>query len=193
MCTRRYTMLKTRFGVEIEMTGITRKDAADTLAGFFNTSALHEGRGGYDVYSDEDHDGRKWKLMRDGAIRCQLTNERGRRDYTASDRYSVELVTPILTYEKDIETLQDVVRTLRKAGAFTNDSCGIHIHLDGKGHTVRSLRNFISIIYARNDLFYSALGINSERARYCKALDGRLVKDIRLKNPKTMKELEEGL
>ena len=83
------------------------------------------------------------------------------------------------------------MRTLRKAGAFTNDSCGIHIHLDGKGHTVRSLRNLISIIYARNDLFYNALGINSERARYCKALDGRLVKDIRLKNPKTMKELED--
>lgn len=129
--------------------------------------------------------------MRDGSIRCQLTNKRGRRDFTAADRYSVELVTPVLTYEKDIETLQEVVRTLRKAGAFTNDSCGIHIHLDGKGHTVRSLRNLISIIYARNDLFYNALGINSERARYCKALDGRLVKDIRLKNPKTMKEHED--
>ena len=189
MFRRRYTMLDTRFGIEIEMTGITRKKAAETLAGFFGTEAEYAGTS-YETYTVKDRDGRTWKLMRDGSIRCQLTNERGIRDFTAADRYSVELVTPILTYEKDIETLQEIVRTLRKAGAFTNDSCGIHIHLDGKGHTVRSLRNFISIIYARNDLFYRALGVNSERARYCQSLDERLVNAIRLRNPKTMKELE---
>ena len=183
-------MLDTRFGVEIEMTGITRKKAAEALAGFFGTEAEYAGTS-YETYTVKDRDGRTWKLMRDGSIRCQLTNERGIRDFTAADRYSVELVTPVLTYEKDIETLQEVVRTLRKAGAFTNDSCGIHIHLDGKGHTVRSLRNFISIIYARNDLFYRALGVNSERARYCQSLDERLVIAIRLRNPKTMKELED--
>ena len=189
MFRRRYTMLDTRFGIEIEMTGITRKKAAETLAGFFGTEAEYAGTS-YETYTVKDRDGRTWKLMRDGSIRCQLTNERGIRDFTAADRYSVELVTPVLTYEKDIETLQEIVRTLRKAGAFTNDSCGIHIHLDGKGHTVRSLRNFISIIYARNDLFYRALGVNSERARYCQSLDERLVNAIRLRNPKTMKELE---
>ena len=189
MFRRRYTMLDTRFGIEIEMTGITRKKAAETLAGFFGTEAEYAGTS-YETYTVKDRDGRTWKLMRDGSIRCQLTNERGIRDFTAADRYSVELVTPVLTYENDIETLQEVVRTLRKAGAFTNDSCGIHIHLDGKGHTVRSLRNFISIIYARNDLFYRALGVNCERARYCQSLDERLVNTIRLRNPKTMKELE---
>ena len=189
MFRRRYTMLDTRFGIEIEMTGITRKKAAEALAGFFGTKAEYAGTS-YETYTVKDRDGRTWKLMRDGSIRCQLTNERGIRDFTAADRYSVELVTPVLTYENDIETLQEVVRTLRKAGAFTNDSCGIHIHLDGKGHTVRSLRNFISIIYARNDLFYRALGVNCERARYCQSLDERLVNAIRLRNPKTMKELE---
>lgn len=189
MFRRRYTMLDTRFGIEIEMTGITRKKAAETLAGFFGTKAEYAGTS-YETYTVKDRDGRTWKLMRDGSIRCQLTNERGIRDFTAADRYSVELVTPVLTYENDIEMLQEIVRTLRKAGAFTNDSCGIHIHLDGKGHTVRSLRNFISIIYARNDLFYRALGVNSERARYCQSLDERLVNAIRLRNPKTMKELE---
>ena len=189
MFRRRYIMLETRFRVEIEMTGITRKKASETLAGFFWTETEYAGTS-YKTYTVKERNSRTWKLMRDGSIRCQLTNERGIRDFTAADRYSVELVTPILTYEKDIETLQEIVRTLRKAGAFTNDSCGIHIHLDGKGHTVRSLRNFISIIYARNDLFYRALGVNSERARYCQSLDERLVNAIRLRNPKTMKELE---
>lgn len=32
-------MLETRFGIEIEMTGITRKDADDALADFFGTGA----------------------------------------------------------------------------------------------------------------------------------------------------------
>ena len=39
MFRRRYTMLDTRFGIEIEMTGITRKKAAETLAGFVGTEA----------------------------------------------------------------------------------------------------------------------------------------------------------
>ena len=37
MFRRRYTMLNTRIGVEIEMTGITRKRTTETLAGFFGT------------------------------------------------------------------------------------------------------------------------------------------------------------
>lgn len=88
----------------------------------------------------------------------------------ATKYYSVELVTPILTYTEDIETLQNVIRELRKAGGFVNNSCGIHIHLDGKDHSVQSIKNFISIIYARNDLFYSALKINSSRRRFCMKL-----------------------
>ena len=39
MFRRRYIMLETRFGAEIEMIGITRKKASETLAGFFGTEA----------------------------------------------------------------------------------------------------------------------------------------------------------
>jgi hypothetical protein len=37
----------------------------------------------------------------------------------------VELVSPICRYE-DIETIQEIVRKLRAAGAIANASCGIH-------------------------------------------------------------------
>ena len=53
-----------------------------------------------------------------------------------------------------MNTLQGLVRSLRKAGGFTNVSCGIHIHLDGANHTPRSIRNFVNIIASHNDLFY---------------------------------------
>lgn len=48
------------------------------------------------------------------------------------------MVTPILTYE-DIETLQAIIRLLRKAGAKSSPSrgCGVHIHIGKGSHTPR--------------------------------------------------------
>ena len=101
------------------------------------------------------------------------------------------MVSPILTYEADVENLQEVIRALRKAGAFTNSSCGIHIHLDGEAHTPRSIRNFVNIIYARNDLFYKALGIEAQRARYCKRMDEHLVATMNRAKPTTLAQIED--
>ena len=42
-----------RFGIEIEMTGITRATAARVIAGHFNTTATHVG-GSYDEELDEE-------------------------------------------------------------------------------------------------------------------------------------------
>jgi len=52
------------------------------------------------------------------------------------------MVTPILNYS-DIETLQEIIRILRKAGAKSDSSrgCGVHIHIGAKGHTAQTLRN----------------------------------------------------
>jgi hypothetical protein len=177
----------TRFGIEIEMTGITRKDAAlavQTVLG----GTLAYGGSYYDTYELKTFDGRTWKFTYDGSIRCE-TKTRGIKE-SASRLYSVELVSPILTYEADIENLQEVIRALRKAGAFTNSSCGIHIHLDGEDHTPRSIRNFVNIIYARNDLFYKALGIEAQRARYCKKMDEHLVATMNRKKPTTFAKIE---
>ena len=45
------------FGVEIEMTSITRQVAADVAAEFFGTTSTHIG-GGYDKYAATDTSGR---------------------------------------------------------------------------------------------------------------------------------------
>jgi hypothetical protein len=170
------------------MTGITRKDAAlaaQTVLG----GTLAYGGSYYDTYELKSSDGRIWKFTYDGSIRCE-TKTRGIKE-SASRLYSVELVSPILTYEEDIEDLQEVIRALRKAGAFTNNSSGIHIHLDGEAHTPRSIRNFVNIIYSRNDLFYKALGIEANRARYCKKMDEHLVESMNRAKPTTFKEIED--
>lgn len=58
------------FGVEVEMTGITREQAANRLAQYFETTARHIGVG-YDAWSVRDNEGKEWKLMRDGSIRTE--------------------------------------------------------------------------------------------------------------------------
>lgn len=181
-------MLSAKFGIEIEFTGITRERAARVAAEFLQ-GIYSEGGTYYDTKKVKTPDGRVWKFMYDGSINCQ--RKEGRRKVAAGRDYSVELVSPILTYREDIETLQELVRKLRKAGAFTNTSCGIHIHLDGAEHTPRSIRNFVNIIASKNDLFYKALQIAPQRMNYCKKMDSILVEKMNRKKPKTMRQIED--
>lgn len=174
-------MFSARFGIEVEFTGITRTKAAQVAAEFLGGRVDSSQR----VTAP---DGRVWKFVYDGSITAQKKS--GRQVVSASSDYQVEMVSPILTYREDIEKLQEVIRRLRKAGAFANTSCGIHIHLDGAQHTPRSLRNFINIIASKNDLFYKALQIAPDRMRFCKKMDAALVDRMNRKKPKTMATVE---
>ncbi len=129
-------MKNQNFGIEIEMTGITRSTAAKVIAGYFHTDATHIG-GCYDSYSVRDDNGRIWKIMRDASVRCE-----NRSGQNASSLYSVEFVTPICNYD-DIEAIQEVVRKLRGAGARVNSSCGLHCHINAAPHTPKTLRKDI--------------------------------------------------
>lgn len=184
----RNEMLDTRFGIEVEFTGITRRKAAETVEKVLGGSVEHVGTV-YDTYRIHALDGRDWKVMRDASLSCE--KKVGGEVRCASDLYSCELVTPVLKYSGDIEKLQEVIRAIRKAGGFTNSTCGIHIHLDGADHTLRSIRNFLNIVYARQDLIYRALNFKIERMRYCGKIETGFMKRLQARNPKTMKELED--
>lgn len=176
-------MRNQRFGMEIEMTGITRAKAAQVIAGYFNTTATHVG-GVYDAYSVRSSDGRLWKFVSDASIRCETG-----RGITSSKLYSVEFVTPICNYS-DIETVQEIVRQLRHAGAKVNDSCGIHVHVDASPHNVKTLRNIVNIMASKEDLLYKALDVQVHREYYCKKADTRFLDEMNFKRPKSMDELE---
>ena len=106
------------FGCEIELTGINRATAARTLADLFGTRAEHSG-GGYDAYRVKDLDGKEWKIVRDASIHPE-----GYGRASASGEYKVELNSPKLEYA-EMEKLQEVIRTLRRAGGKVNSSCGM--------------------------------------------------------------------
>lgn len=180
-------MFTNHFGIEIEFTGITRSKAAKIAAQYLGgaTASLGDYYGTCQITA---RDGRLWKFMYDGSIICQK-KEHG-RTVSANRFYSVELVSPVLLYREDIDTLQGLVRRLRKAGGFTNQSCGIHVHLDGANHTPRSIRNFVNIIASHNDLFYKALQIEPERMRYCKKMDAYLVERLNRVKPTTLSQIE---
>ena len=176
-----------RWGLELEFTGITRQKAAAVVAEYFGTHSNFSG-GGYNKYIVEDNDGRKWSLVSDGSIDEQ--KKVNGEIVAAGFDYAVELVTPICRYE-DIETLQEIVRKLRKAGAFVNSSCGIHVHVDGAEHTPKSLRNIINIVASKNDLLYDALQIKADRQHFCKQLDEKLIDQMNRFKPNTMSAIED--
>ena len=177
-------MRSQNFGIEIEMTGLTRSAAARIIAGYFGTQATHVG-GAYDAYTIRDEQNRQWKVVRDTSIRCRDSRKR-----EASRDYAVEFVSPICKYE-DIPVVQELVRKLRTGGARVNDSCGIHVHVDASAHTPQTLRNIVNIMAAKEDLLYKALQVKVNRENYCRKADTRFLEELNHKRPKTMDEVEE--
>ena len=172
-----------KFGIEIEMTGITRAAAAQVIAGHFNTSATHVG-GIYDAFAVRDGDSRQWKVVSDSSIRRE-----SQRGGSRNAAYAVEFVSPICKYE-DIETIQELIRKLRSAGAKVNSSCGIHIHIDASPHDVKTLRNIVNIMAAKEDLLYKALKVNVFREHYCAKADTRFLDELNAKRPSSMSDFE---
>lgn len=180
-----YEGIKTRsYGIEIEMTGLTRSHAAKAISAVLGNEPVHHG-GSYDKYTVKDEKGRDWSIVYDGSIRC--VNRSGE---SASNLYSVELNSPVLQYE-DIPLLQCVVRALRKAGGLCNPSykCGTHIHISADDYTPQQIRNLVNIFASKEDFLWEALQVSSARQGYCQKADKEFVEKLNRKKPKTMEEI----
>ena len=171
---------KQTFGVEIEMNNITREKAAKLAAEFFGTGRYEDTarRNGYCTWSAWMADGREFKFQKDVSI-------------AGDDLHKCEMVTPILTYD-DMETLQELIRKLRKAGAKSDASrgCGVNIHIGAQGHTPQTLRNLANIMASHESLIAEALNLDHRRMnRYCKTVDPKFLEVLNKKKPDTMTKL----
>lgn len=179
-------MLKNQlFGVEVEMTGITRESAAKIVAMVLGSKPSQPDNTCYHTRTIADQAARKWKIMRDSSIHA-VRNDNAN---DSMDEYKVEFVTPPLNYA-DIELLQNIIRKLREGGAVVNESCGIHIHVDGSNHNPASLKKLINFMIARQDLIYEALEIGSRGDRWCKKLNEKILKDMKSCKDLTKNEAE---
>ena len=173
-------MKKQTIGVEVEMNSITRQNAAKLAAEFFGTGRFEDPayRNGYYTWSAWDAQGRERKFQRDVSIE-------------GPDSEKCEMVTPILTYA-DMDTLQELVRRLRKAGAKSDYTrgCGVHIHIGAKGHTPQTLRNLANIMASHERLLADALALDHYRmSRYCRTVNPRFIETVNRCKPDTMSEL----
>ena len=173
-------MKKQTIGVEVEMNSITRQKAAKLAAEFFGTGRSQNtaSRNGYCTWSAWDANGREWKFQKDVSI-------------SGPDDEKCEMVTPILRYE-DMETLQELIRRLRKAGAKSDATrgCGVHIYIGANGHTPQSLRNLANIMASHESLLADALAIDRGRmSRYCRTVDPRFLETVNRRKPRTMAQL----
>lgn len=182
-------MKNQNFGVEIEMTGITRETAAKVALRYFgNTAKLTHVGGFYDEYKVTTLDGRSWKFVSDSSIITK--KKQGGKIVPAGREYSVELVTPILKYE-DIENLQELVRQLRHAGSLADSKygCGIHIHVGAEKHTPATIKNLVNLMASKEDLIYKTLSVDPARIKHCKKVNDRLIATINKKKPQTLQAL----
>ena len=176
-----------KFGIEIELTGITRRHAAEVAAEYFGTQPYYIGSF-YNAYAARDDKDRQWKFMNDASIRPEKRVNRQR--VSADGEYKTEMVSPICQYE-DIPVIQELIRKLRKQGAITNASCGIHVHIDASPFDARTLRNITNIMAAKEDLIYKALQVTVDRKRrFCQPVEQRFLEELNRKKPKSIGEME---
>src|SRR6266540_3593510 len=94
-----------RFGIEIETVGLDRERLARAIASVVGGNMEMDTQG----WRVTDTKGRVWRVVRDGSL--------------SGGERNGEIVSPILGYE-DLDELQNVVRSVRIAGARTDSSTG---------------------------------------------------------------------
>lgn len=100
------------------------------------------------------------------------------------------IVAVVSVFNGSIETIQELVRKLRGAGARVNSSCGLHCHINAAPHTPKTLRNIVNIMAAKEDLLYKALKVNVSREHYCQKMDTRFLDEINNRPPMSMEQIK---
>lgn len=181
-------ILNQKFGVEVEMYNITRAQAAvvvkKTLEAWMHEDYAIDGPG---VHLDERRihpDGcwrtaEVWKIESDSSIKARYESER------------TELVSPVLTWEQ-MPLLQQIIRNLRAAGARSDPAhqCGVHVHVDGAGHTARSLLNLTNIMASHEQLLIGSIGIAPARMHWCQTVDQNFLLAVNARAPQSLHDLE---
>ena len=158
------------FGTELEYTNLTREKAAKAIHSVVGGTVRYYG-GTYDAWQVTAPDGRIWKAVSDGSLADRAT--------------SAEVVTPILKWE-DMETLQAVVRALRKAGAKTPSCTSQHVHVGVSAFSARQIANIARIFYKQEELILKAAGTLEQRlAHYTRRTDREFIARLEKAKPTT--------
>lgn len=145
-----------KYGVEMDMTGITRKAAAEILAEQFQTVAdfcLEDN--GYHV---QDQNQRLWRVLPSDSIKAEKYN--GEKVVGANYMYQVKLLSPFL-YENEFPMLEKALEQVELRGAIINDSTKMNLLLDVNGieNWEKYQTNLENLYESKGELFQKALDI----------------------------------
>jgi len=170
------TDLASKFGIEIETVGLSRLNIASAIAGVIPGSRIE----GYDACSVIMQDGRKWNIVPDGSL---TGAHRGPNELCG------EIVSPILTIA-DLEMLQEIIRAVRAAGARSDSSTGIHIHVDGSRFEAKTLLNLVNMVHKQEKLIERALGVSHHRLNsYSKSINQEFIARLGTRTVRSMADL----
>lgn len=171
------TMKSLTYGTELEYTGITRQRAAHAVQSVVDGTIAHRPELGYDTWQIKAADGRTWKAISNGSL--------------GSDG-GCEVVTPILRWE-DMATLQEVVRSLRRAGTKATSETSQHIHIGAQNFTPAQIANFARIFYKQEELILKSLGTWEHRlGHFAKRTDRAFIERLDAAKPKTSEALNQA-
>lgn len=153
-----------KFGIELELIGITREQAIAALTGV-GIEVREEG------YNHETR--RHWKIVSDASVRGGF-----------------ELVSPVLQGEAGLEEARKAATALDDMGATVNRNCGYHVHLDAAGLTANDIRAIVTR-YADHESEIDAFMPQSRRGNentYCGSIRS-LARSERFQRAETIRDL----
>ena len=145
-----------KYGVEMDMTGITRKAVAEILAEQFDTKVVFcLSDNGYNV---PDQNQRLWRILPSDSIKAEKYN--GEKVVGANYMYQVKLLSPFL-YENEFPMLEKALEQMELRGAIVNDSTKINLLLDVSciENWEKYQINLENLYESKGELFQKALDI----------------------------------
>lgn len=162
-----------RFGVELETVRRSELCVAEAVQRVVGGSITELDSHRFQI---ADTDGRHWQVKPDGSL---------------DGANSAEIASPPLCYP-DIPLVQAVARAARTAGARTNRSCGIHVHVDASAFDGRALANLSKLVYNYEDHLYRALGVRRYRREdYCRPVEQDYIDLVQQHRPRTLDDLRD--
>ncbi|MCT4613187.1 MAG: amidoligase family protein [Clostridia bacterium] len=197
-------LLTTTVGFELEGTNVTRKKVAEVV------NSVIRGTINEKISKEQEPESVKMALDNMGVIRdanyyeykehmdVDVYDIVGEKTWKVVEDFSIypsygmdrcfEVVTPVISEEKDLSKLWKIMRRLNKVKALTNDSCGMHMHIgiDDPNH----VKKFIMGIYENQDYLIKKFTRNENRLeRFAKPFEGKEIDELKNKDVRCFEDI----
>lgn len=145
-----------KYCIDMDMTGITRKAAAEILADIFQTE--YNFQSDENCYEVKDSTDKTWHIYSSDSIKAEKYN--GEKVVGANYMYQVKLLSPFL-YENEFPILEKALEQMELQGAIVNDSTKINLLLDVSciENWEKYQTNLENLYESKGELFQKALDI----------------------------------